>query len=131
MLALNAIKPFKVSDMEKKRFYANVFHHYASNNDMRPTPTASRLKSLFANVRIFLYTVLQNRSDTDLAKTNKIMIIINVISPTMNILPFQSSLYPLGRTKLDSINEFHTIRSKKGLLQYILLLPSQSLSWER
>lgn len=49
----------------------------------------------------------------------------------MNILPFQSSLYPLGRTKLDSINEFHTIRSKKGLLQYILLLPSQSLSWER
>ena len=80
---------------------------------MRPTPTASRLKSLFANVRIFLYTVLQNRSDTDLAKTNKIMIIIHVISQTMNILPFQSSLYPLGRTKLDSINEFHTIRSKK------------------
>lgn len=98
---------------------------------MRPTPTASRLKSLFANVRIFLYTVLQNRSDTDLAKTNKIMIIIHIISQTMNILPFQSSLYPLGRKKLDSINEFHTIRSKKGLLQYILLLPSQSLSWER
>lgn len=59
------------------------------------------------------------------------MIIIHVISQTMNILPFQSSLYPLGRTKLDSINEFHKIRSKKGLLQYILLLPSQSLSWER
>lgn len=59
------------------------------------------------------------------------MIIIHVISQTMNILPFQSSLYPLGRTQLDSINEFHTIRSKKGLLQYILLLPSQSLSWER
>ena len=41
------------------------------------------------------------------------MIIIHVISQTMNILSFQSSLYPLVRTKLDSRNEFHTIRSKK------------------
>ena len=39
--------------MEKKGFYADVFHYYASNNDMQPTPTASRPKPLFANVRIF------------------------------------------------------------------------------
>lgn len=57
--------------MEKSVFTLIYFNRdYASIDDMRRTPSALRPQSLFANVRVFsyklyLYTVLQNRSQCD------------------------------------------------------------------